>query len=239
MMLEDNLLECYLKFKNGECDDVDTINRILHYIKTPILFTKSQLSKVDTALQKSILSSLGNYRIKDNIEEAAKDTVFKVILSDTKDYFPYVNIKNDIIENNFTATFKQNMNRNKAKLHLKSLFESCNEILIRDPYLLYNNVFDSMLNFAQEIFNDKELKVYFSFNKRNKQKSFRELKEEFNKINQNWEIKEDKNNTYSASHDRYILIDRKIEIILTSGIEHLYDLEKDFTYIIRLLLKSN
>ena len=35
------------------------------------------------------------------------------------------------------------------------------------------------------------------------------------------------------THDRYIMIDNNIEIILTSGIDYLFDTSKDFTYIIR------
>ena len=36
-------------------------------------------------------------------------------------------------------------------------------------------------------------------------------------------------------HDRYILVDGKVEIILTSGIDYLMNNKNDFTYIIRKL----
>ena len=52
-------------------------------------------------------------------------------------------------------------------------------------------------------------------------------------ICKDWIIKEDKRNTYKNYHDRYLLIDDKIEIILTSGFDYLFDENKEFTYIVR------
>lgn len=39
----------------------------------------------------------------------------------------------------------------------------------------------------------------------------------------------------NAMHDRYILIDNKIEILLSSGFEYLFTTEKDLTYVVREL----
>lgn len=38
---------------------------------------------------------------------------------------------------------------------------------------------------------------------------------------------------YIKNHDRYIIIDDKLEIILSSGVDYLFDTGKDFTYVIR------
>ncbi|EJH2022155.1 hypothetical protein NCV10_001948, partial [Campylobacter jejuni] len=43
------------------------------------------------------------------------------------------------------------------------------------------------------------------------------------------------NEKYDYLHDRYIIVDKKIQIILTSGIDNLMNIKKDFTYIIREL----
>lgn len=43
------------------------------------------------------------------------------------------------------------------------------------------------------------------------------------------------NKNYNELHDRYIIVDKKIQIILTSGIDYLMDTSKDFTYIIQKL----
>jgi hypothetical protein len=55
----------------------------------------------------------------------------------------------------------------------------------------------------------------------------------FKNICKDWIIKEDRRNTYKNYHDRYLLIDNQIEIILTSGFDYLFDENKEFTYIVR------
>lgn len=49
-----------------------------------------------------------------------------------------------------------------------------------------------------------------------------------------WSFKVDNTHkNFTNLHDRYLIIDNKIEIILTSGIDNLIDDSKDFTYIVR------
>ncbi|EFL6826790.1 hypothetical protein HIY13_000819, partial [Campylobacter coli] len=65
-----------------------------------------------------------------------------------------------------------------------------------------------------------------------------ELIDNLKEISNSWKIEENKdhkNKTYIWLHDRYIIADNKIQIILTSGIDNLMKIEKDFTYIIREL----
>ncbi|EAI7213246.1 hypothetical protein CKW86_08890, partial [Campylobacter jejuni] len=58
-------------------------------------------------------------------------------------------------------------------------------------------------------------------------------------IYKEWLVVENKdteiNEKYDYLHDRYIIVDKKIQIILTSGIDNLMNIKKDFTYIIREL----
>lgn len=42
-----------------------------------------------------------------------------------------------------------------------------------------------------------------------------------------------KNPRMISRHDRYLIVDDKLEIILTSGFDHLNDSSGDFTYIVR------
>ncbi|MDM8567468.1 hypothetical protein QUF74_17700, partial [Candidatus Halobeggiatoa sp. HSG11] len=55
-----------------------------------------------------------------------------------------------------------------------------------------------------------------------------ELKEKY----EDWKIQEDTKRTYDNYHDRYLLIDSQIEIILTSGFDYLFDKNKEFTYVV-------
>jgi hypothetical protein len=50
-----------------------------------------------------------------------------------------------------------------------------------------------------------------------------------------WKISEDKVNTdFRDLHDMYLIIDNKIELILTSGFEYLFDNSKDLIYILKV-----
>lgn len=52
--------------------------------------------------------------------------------------------------------------------------------------------------------------------------------------NSQWSFSPDRiHQNFKNLHDRYLIIDNKIEIILTSGIDNLIDDSKDFTYIVR------
>ena len=51
--------------------------------------------------------------------------------------------------------------------------------------------------------------------------------------NSQWSFSPDRiHQNFKNLHDRYLIIDNKIEIILTSGIDNLIDDSKDFTYIV-------
>jgi hypothetical protein len=56
---------------------------------------------------------------------------------------------------------------------------------------------------------------------------------EIKKIYAGWKIKLDSRHTFSKSHDRYLLIDNQIEIILSSGFQYLFAMDKDLTCLIR------
>lgn len=212
------------------------IKRILHYCKGDFIPNREQYDEaknkyIDFDQNKIVLQSfaLSGFSIDKTLEELAKQTKLKVILSKDKSYFPYINIYNDKIENNLSATFKNNIPRDKAKNHLRALCENATNILICDKYI--KNNFDNFKNFINECLPNKQINLFFTFGLDNARKS------EIKTINNKYLIKNDRNNNYPtpSTHDRYILIDQKIEIILTSGIDYLYNTTKDFTYIIRVI----
>lgn len=159
----------------------------------------------------------------------------KVILSQKKSNFPYINIYEDKIENNLTATFLKQDEKTKVKEHFKALFNSAEALYIYDKYL--NNNQDSFKKFAQECFPKRELSIFYPPSLPLTQNLCTNLKS----ICKDWQIKQNLdnviNNDYNELHDRYIIVDKKIQIILTSGIDNLMGIEfaKDFTYIIRLI----
>jgi len=48
-----------------------------------------------------------------------------------------------------------------------------------------------------------------------------------------WTVKPSKASTYQQHHDRYLRIDNQIEVVITSGIDYLFDASKECTLLIR------
>lgn len=185
----------------------------------------------------------------DSIESISKSTTYKVILSNdkTKTQFPYIYIFDDILENNFTATFHTKDSRNKAIKHLAALLSNANYIFIYDLYIANNWV--SFLNFTQQCFPKKQLVILYPkeiasnsgcHHIKEGQKLTQEQCSQIIQIggkllNKNlWSFKPDNTHpNFTNLHDRYLIVDNKIEIIFTSGIDYLIDDNKDFTYIVR------
>lgn len=237
MTLEDNLAEelCNFKEKSKDCD-IKIIERILHYYKPKILLNKEYMPRYynDQATLSSILSAHSDICFDDSLEQLTKNTIYKIILSKDKNYFPYVNIIKDTIENNITASFNKSQERDKAKAHLKDMFKGAKSLFIYDNYLCNNQ--ESFEAFAKECFPKKILNIFYP--NEEKIQFTQNLCSNLKKICNNWQIKENEDpiiKQYNGLHDRYIIIDRKIQIILTSGIDNLMNIEKDFTYIIREL----
>ena len=224
MCCEDNLLKEFIKFKHGKSVNNDIIEKFLHYYKPKILPTREQLDILGDDLKSKLVSS--GY-IYGDLSEALSKTIYKICLSGIRNDFPYVNINGDEIENNLTGTFKSS-SRDKATAHIKALLENARYVVIYDKYMRDN--FDSFKNFIKQCIPKKRLTLE-CFGLEQEQKT------EIKQICDSYTVKDYPANNASpyqnGFHDRYILIDRKVEIILTSGIDYLMNEESDFTYIIR------
>ncbi|QIX86569.1 MIT C-terminal domain-containing protein [Campylobacter ureolyticus] len=233
LVVEDDLFIEYLKFTRNLEYKKDTIKKILRYHKDGFLPTLNQLELAEKEIDgfdKSVFSPLFNrFKINVSLLDLANQTKLKLILSNDKNHYPYVNINGDVINNNISATFKPEETRQKAKEHFKNLLSDAKTILIKDDYMFYN--FNNLSRFAKELIPKKQLNIFYYCKRNNTQQHISSLKQ----IHNEWKIKEDKNDLYKDTHDRYILINQEIEIILSSGIHYLYDEDKDFTYTIRFL----
>lgn len=236
MVLEDSLAEELCNFKNKKECNIKIIERILYYYKQYVLLRKEYMRRYyDSETLKSILGQKTSLEYSDDLECLSKNTIYKIILSEKQYNFPYVNIFEDKIENNLTASFIKNEDRKRAKEHLKALFLNANHLFVYDKFI--NNNQKRFIEFAKECFPRKKLNIFYPIE--NGMKFPNNLRTDLKNICKKWEIKVNQDpvikQEYNDLHDRYIIIDRKIQIILTSGIDNLMDIEKDFTYIIREL----
>lgn len=230
-------------FRNNKSCNTRIVEKILHYYKHYPIFTVSELTREYyrdfPTILKSVLSNITTPPIDiDNSSEKdiAKHTIYKVVLcndENKKDIFPYIYIGGDKVENNFTATFLSGKSRQKAKEHLKALLENAKCIFVYDLYLFNNNVWKSFIDFAQQCFPNKQLNIFYP----QSIVAGQNIQSQCSQIVQNnsqWSFSPDRTHqNFTNLHDRYLIIDNKIEIILTSGIDNLIDDSKDFTYIVR------
>ena len=248
LVIDDDLAIELCNFKNNMSYNTKIVEKILHYYKPFPIFTQDSFMKAyyyDDSYLEYLLSNPNENRINianKSIEDIAKHTTYKVVLcndDNKKDIFPYIYIGGDKIENNFTATFMRGNDRQKAIEHLKALLENANCVFVYDLYLANN--WASFLNFTQQCFPKRQLSIFYpqDIDLNNSANSHipKLTQQQCSQIVQNnsqWRFSPDRiHQNFTNLHDRYLIIDNKIEIIFTSGIHHLMNDSKDFTYIVR------
>ncbi len=227
IVLSDALLKEYYRFQNGEEFNSQRIKALLNMYK-PHLTSVGQLKSIgidDISLFQSLAAS--NY-LSQTPEELAELTTFKLILDEERTDFPYVNIYSDSIESNYTATYKD-QERSKSIDHIKSLCANAKCIYIFDKYLLTNS---ETVTRVASLFPQNPFTLFYFNDRQINQNGKTKIKA----VCPNIKFKQQQQAlNQSSHHDRYLIIDQKIEIILTSGFENMFRTDDDFSYIVREL----
>ncbi|HBK30621.1 MAG TPA: hypothetical protein DDZ96_15280 [Porphyromonadaceae bacterium] len=230
LVLSDDLQKAYLDFKNKGDFDQDRVARIFHYYKGTFLTNTAQLKRIGAKVSPAMERQLrGAGYTTQSLEDLAGKTVYKIILSSDKDVFPYVNIYDDTIENNLSGCFARGDNREKAIEHIRALCKNAKMVCLYDKYIVRKgteNGNQENLKMIASLFPKKALCIVY-------QEGHLELDDEnfLKSACDKWTF--ERKTTIREHHDRYLIIDDKIEIILTSGFSSLRDVTKEFTYIIR------
>lgn len=223
IVLSDELLKEFYKFKRSADFNKKIIEKLFNYYTGGELTNTAQLQRIklnDTRLA-STLAKAG-YKTQ-TLEELCEKTKYKLILNTERNDYPYININADRIERNFTATYNKNESREKTIKHIKALCRNAKYIFIYDKHMN-----DKVIQKISKILPQKKLNIIYKDGQLS-QIQISNLKKEC----KDWKIQQDSKNIYNNYHDRYLLIDNNIEIILTSGFDYLFDENKDFTYIVR------
>ena len=224
VVLSDELLDQFYLFKKNGHYDEKLVQRLLRYYK-PLYFTNiSQVERIghepDFTLRINLLKS--DYKSQ-SLEELAKITQFKIILCTDRTDFPYVNINGDVIESNYSGTFLRSDSRLKAISHIKALCaDAKNKVIVYDKY--FSNQRNN-IEILKGILPKRKLEIEFD-------------KGSFSLEQQNalkaecpaWILKE---KILLDCHDRYLIVDDKTEIVLTSGFQYLNEKTKELTYLVR------
>lgn len=223
LVLDDDLFEEYHKFRNGMPYDNETIMNLFHFFQRPLVSNLRQYNAKSITLPTNLEGQLANHPLKNETVEglAQKGTLHKIILSKNKTGFPYLNISDPKnFECNITGCYTVNESRDLARQHLRAMCENAKHIMICDKYLTST----SAANALKDILPRHNLTIeYLAMDPT----VFSALKSACAK----WTFKP--NIKMSGYHDRYLVIDRNVEIILTSGFDNLWDRGYDLTYIVR------
>lgn len=236
VVLDDELFKDYHKFKKGEKlekDEVERIKCLLHYFKGELITNIAQYERTGLPLDISLKKKLAQNGLKkqSNEELAQSHTTYKVILNCERSDFPYVNVTSseEKIENNLSSFYDIAEKRDKAIKHLKSLCTGAKKIVVYDKYFADQGKEALNIGTLIKILPQKKLSILLSAITPN---GIRILKDTC----EDWEPQLDA--SLKGRHDRYIIVDEKLEIILSSGFDHLGTDHGDFMYVVRVTSKS-
>ena len=235
LVLSDELQKVYLDFKEKRDFDQVIVQQLFHYYKGSFLTNTAQMKRIGREMSPSMEQQLRSAGFTtQSLEELAGRTIYKIILSTDINRFPYVNIHGDPIENNLTGSFMRGVRREKAIEHIQALCKKATRICIYDRYITKGGRVRSNqenLNNIAALWPNKSLCIVYQDGHFN-DSDVNFLKGKCVK----WTF--EKRVDIPDHHDRYLIIDDKIEIILTSGFSSLSDITKEFTYIVRPVNKN-
>jgi len=226
--LSDSLQLEYCRYKQGKEFNRYLINRILRYSEGAIITNVGQLERIGPDAE-SELKSFGTMLRKSNLkkqslEELADKTNYNIILSDKRDDFPYVNITaaNEPLQPVIGGCFFRDRPRDKAVSHITKLCAKASSILVYDAYL---NRDERNIGTLATLLPDKKLELVY-----HPDHLTPDTQTELLRLRPKLTLQPQQLPTH---HDRYIVVDGTIEIVLTSGFCYLASHIKEITYIIR------
>lgn len=232
--LDDELFKALSDFtKNGNVSDQKLIKTLLSYrINGEVfIFNIDQAKRCGVQLDSSLESQLRHKKLNSqSLEDLAKETLYKGVLSINNDKFPYINIYNGKIKPTISGTYYKNESRDNAIAHIKALCEKAKKITILDKYL--TSTTDSINVLADNILPRKSIDVVLHDKSIERGYDPKIAKSKLSQKYNAWKIDLQNLSVYSH-HDRYILIDDEIEVIISSGLDNLSSTDKDVTYIVK------
>lgn len=243
IVLEESLINEFFKFYYNKNYNPEIIQKIFNHFK-PFLLTNGQIIKYfendDIALQQALSTQIPYCEYIDIDSELYSENFYKEMLEKSK--YKILLTQNSISLNTldchkvcitdkpthiYAKEFKSGNNRDSAKKHIINLMKNAYKITIIDKFLYQEDIIKNLINWFNENLLNHEIEVTLKGQK--SQLSFDTVKSKFNRHGYH---KIECQPISNSIHDRYIIIDDKISINLTSGLENLFNTKKDFTYII-------
>lgn len=225
MVLDHSLFVEYQKYVRGEAFDRKLVNKILSYYHNDFLTNVGQYEHNGIVITRNYRSSLASSGLTNQtLAELAKLTTYKIVLTEGRTNFPYVNIDEGRFTPAITTFYKGDEGRIDAKDYLKNLCMGAKKsILLYDGYINVAHDLDGLL---KHILPNSKIQFIFSFNKIDVTH-----RNELQRTHPNLVFKD--LGEVAKHHDRYLIIDDTIEVVLTSGFEYLQNQKKEVSLVIR------
>lgn len=242
IVLEESLINEFFKFYYNKNYNPDITQKIFNHFK-PFLLTNEQIVKYfendNIALQQALSTQIPYCEYIDIDSELYSENFYKEMLAKSK--YKILLTQNAISLNTldchkiciedkpthiYAKKFESGSNRDEAKKHIVSLMKNANKIIIIDKFLYKDNIINNLISWFNE--NALNQDIEFTLKGQKQQLSFNTIEAKF----KNKGYKVICQSIDDSTHDRYIIIDDKISINLTSGLEYLFKNDKDFTYIV-------
>ncbi len=246
LVLDDELFKEFHAFKRGEKHSIRIINKLLHLYKPNHLTNIDQIQRVgirDLAIIAQYASSNRFFVRQMSLVDLSENTIYKIILSTKRTDFPYVNVDSSIVGSFFTITAKPTEPRTHIQDYLKTLLKNAREVVICDRYFdgtpqkIGRNCITKGSEKVFALFPSHLVNVFFEIDQTPTSAQTTKISDTcINHIQvayPNIVICSSIRNNYEDHHDRYLLIDNQIEVIITSGIDYLFDTTKECTIIVR------
>jgi hypothetical protein len=250
VVLSDQLLVCYETYHANYSTEVapKTIRRrferLLSSFEPPYITNLTQLKRIKSDLPferyQRLVEQFANISIKDqSLEDMALMTTYKLILTDdgSQTELPYLNIKHKNMQKPYAVSLAAEQSRQALIIYLRTLCSSAQTVLICDNYIGKN--WARTQSFFTQILPRKALNIEFvdtasttSVHPQYYNRQF--ITADYAKtIWSQWQVNKKEQTQYNNRHDRYLLIDNKLEVMLSSGFDYLFNHNKEITCVFR------
>jgi hypothetical protein len=252
LVLQDSLVEEYLKFKDNKGFDKSKTQKLLKYI-LPFPLKISHPFIQDPAMIMALEGSDPLIEITDECDDTrlVQMSRLKLMLIGRAivpaPAFTSINILGvfqEKLQPKYGATYPNATDKAKAQAHIKALLSDATKVMITDSYIDSGNEWNENKRTLQNILPMANIELTIKsgsqfprngsmHTERPKLDSTKE--EELKQLCTDWQVQPSQILNTHMIHDRYIQTN-KVKILLSSGLYHLSTSSaKDFTYIIELI----
>jgi hypothetical protein len=244
IVLSDQLFSLYKRFyslDNPTAKQVRVYEKLLNKVSFPIDTNAAQVINcknnhdLPEHIYDDLIAPLLSIENNDSLETLSQSTFYKLILTtnDADRGFPYFNINRNEIDKVYSITCEISGSRTYLIAYLTSLLSSANKVLIQDMYFSYQ---DSNAVNLFALLPNSPLNIEYIQNYNKGGRSNTDVFNDVNLINSQWNVTRNTEAKFQTCHDRYLIIDDKVEVMLSSGFLYLWDNTKEITCVIKKLV---